>query len=216
MKAGKIRAIGLSNETTWGTQKFLTLAEQKDCRASRRSRTNTACSIGILIWTLPSFRITKMLACSPTPRWRAVFSQANICLVKNRQARAVSINGDIGGRLVPQQQAATQAYVELARQHGIDPSQLALAFCLSRPFMAAPIIGATSMEQLKINIGAADVTLSDEILKEIAKIHRQYRCQSDCISSASRPGGIVRPAHRKPKQIDAAIHTRKPYRKIQF
>lgn len=51
---------------------------------------------------------------------------------------------------------------------------MALAFCLSRPFMTSAIIGATSMEQLKIDIGAADITLSNEILAQIAKVHRQY------------------------------------------
>ena len=85
-----------------------------------------------------------------------------------------SINGDIGGRLVPHQEEATRAYVDLAAKHGIDPSAMALAFCLTRPFMASVIIGATTMEQLKINIGAANVSLSDEVLKEIAKIHRLY------------------------------------------
>jgi aryl-alcohol dehydrogenase-like predicted oxidoreductase len=85
-----------------------------------------------------------------------------------------SINGDIGGRLVPNQDAPTRAYVELAKAHDLDPSQMALAFCLTRPFMAAAIIGATSMEQLKLNIGSADITLSDEVMTAIAAIHRQY------------------------------------------
>jgi aryl-alcohol dehydrogenase-like predicted oxidoreductase len=51
---------------------------------------------------------------------------------------------------------------------------MALAFCLSRPFMTSVIIGATSMEQLKTDLGAAELTLSDEVLAEIAKVHRQY------------------------------------------
>ncbi|HBF28160.1 aldo/keto reductase, partial [Rhizobium sp.] len=93
--------------------------------------------------------------------------------VKPQGSRA-SINGDIGGRLTPHQEPATRAYVELAREHGLDPSQMALAFCLTRPFMASVIIGATSMEQLKTDIGAADVTLSEEVLQGIAAIRRQY------------------------------------------
>ena len=67
-----------------------------------------------------------------------------------------------------------KAYLELAYEAGIDPAQLAIAFCLTRPFMASVIIGATTMEQLKTDIAAADVTLSDEVLKGIADIHRQY------------------------------------------
>jgi aryl-alcohol dehydrogenase-like predicted oxidoreductase len=51
---------------------------------------------------------------------------------------------------------------------------MAIAFCLTRPFMTAAIIGATSMEQLKTDIAAKDVTLSDEVLTEIDAIHRRY------------------------------------------
>ena len=60
------------------------------------------------------------------------------------------------------------------REHGLDPAQMALAFCLTRPFMASVIIGATSMEQLKTNIAAADVTLSADVLNGIRRIHRLY------------------------------------------
>ncbi len=66
-----------------------------------------------------------------------------------------SINHDIGGRLQPLQEAPVKAYLELAYELGIDPAQLAIAFCLTRPFMASVIIGATTMEQLKTDIAAA-------------------------------------------------------------
>lgn len=174
VKAGKIRAIGLSNETTWGTQKFITLAEQKGLPRVATIQNEYSLlyrHFDLDLAELSHHEDVGLLAYSPLAG--GILSGKYLNGEKPAGSRG-SINGDIGGRLVPQQQAATQAYVELARQHGIDPSQLALAFCLSRPFMAAPIIGATSMEQLKVNIGAADVTLSDEILKEIAKIHRQY------------------------------------------
>lgn len=85
-----------------------------------------------------------------------------------------TINRELGGRLQPHQEAPVKAYLELSAEHGIDPAQLAIAFCLTRPFMAAAIIGATTMEQLKVDIAAADVTLSDDVLKGIAAIHRKY------------------------------------------
>ncbi len=56
----------------------------------------------------------------------------------------------------------------------MEPSQLAIAFCLTRPFMASVIIGATTMDQLKSDIASANIRLTDEILKEIAKVHRVY------------------------------------------
>jgi len=74
----------------------------------------------------------------------------------------------------PQADAATAAYVQLARDQGLDPAELALAFVLSRRFMTAAIIGATDMAQLKTNIGAAKVTLNEETLAAIEAIHKVY------------------------------------------
>jgi len=62
----------------------------------------------------------------------------------------------------------------VAKKHGLDAAQMALAFCLTRPFMIAVIIGATSMEQLKTDIATKDVTLSDEVLADIAKTYRRF------------------------------------------
>jgi aryl-alcohol dehydrogenase-like predicted oxidoreductase len=86
----------------------------------------------------------------------------------------LSINGDLGGRYTPHQEPAVAAYAALAREHGLDPAQMAVAFCLTRPFMASAIIGATSMEQLKNDLGAADVTLSQDVMNGIRRLHRLY------------------------------------------
>ncbi|MBT9368463.1 aldo/keto reductase [Rhizobium sp. CSW-27] len=174
VKAGKIRAIGLSNETTWGTQKFLTIAEQLGL--PRVATVQNEYSLLYRHFDLDMAELSHhedvgLLAYSPLAG--GILSGKYLDGVKPAGSRG-SINGDIGGRLVPQQEPATRAYVELARAHGLDPSQMALAFCLTRPFMAAAIIGATSMGQLKLNIGSADVTLSDEVMTAIAAIHRMY------------------------------------------
>ncbi|SIP92052.1 Predicted oxidoreductase [Rhizobium sp. RU35A] len=174
VKAGKIRAIGLSNETTWGTQAFLTIAEQLGL--PRVATVQNEYSLLYRHFDLDMAELSHhedvgLLAYSPLAG--GILSGKYLDGGKPAGSRG-SINGDIGGRLVPLQEPATRAYVELARIHGLDPSQMALAFCLTRPFMAAAIIGATSMEQLKLNIGSADVKLSDEVMKAIAAIHRQY------------------------------------------
>ncbi|SMD07118.1 aldo/keto reductase [Rhizobium sp. RU36D] len=174
VKAGKIRAIGLSNETTWGTQKYLTLAEQKGLPrvASIQNEYNLLYrSHDLDLAELSHHEDVGLLAYSPLAA--GLLSGKYLDGHKPAGSRG-AINGDLGGRLQPLQEAATRAYVDLAREHGLDPSQMALAFCLSRPFMASAIIGATSMEQLKLNIGAADIALSDEVLRGIAKIHRLY------------------------------------------
>ncbi|BCH53863.1 aldo/keto reductase [Agrobacterium vitis] len=172
--AGKIRAIGLSNETTWGTQKFLDIAEQKGLPrvASVQNEYNLLYRPHDLdMAELSHHEQVGLLSYSPLAG--GILSGKYLDGTKPAGSRG-SINGDIGGRLTPHQDPATRAYIELAKQHGLDPSQMALAFCLTRPFMASVIIGATSMDQLKTNIGAADVTLSDEVMKGIAAIYRQY------------------------------------------
>ena len=70
-------------------------------------------------------------------------------------------------------QQAIERYVTLAREHGLDPAQMALAFCHAQPFVTATIIGATSMEQLKSDLDAFDLTLSPEVMKGIAAIHAE-------------------------------------------
>ena len=74
----------------------------------------------------------------------------------------------------PNAAPAIDAYVALARGHGIDPAQMALQFVFSRPFVTSVIISATSLEQLKTDIAAKDLKLSQEILKAIDDIHLLY------------------------------------------
>ncbi len=69
---------------------------------------------------------------------------------------------------------ASSRYVAIANAFGLDPSQMALAFVNDQPFVTSNIIGATSMEQLKVNIGSIDVTLSDEVLAAIDGVQREF------------------------------------------
>src|SRR5690606_35768330 len=77
-------------------------------------------------------------------------------------------------RVGKQVDGATEKYIELAHQHSLDPCQMALAFVNSRPFVSSNLIGATNMEQLRNNIDSISVTLSDEVLKGIEAIRREY------------------------------------------
>ncbi|MBP1850759.1 aldo/keto reductase [Rhizobium halophytocola] len=174
VKAGKIRAVGLSNETTWGTQKYLSLAE-----ASGLPRVSTVQNEYNLLYRHYDLDMAEMshhedvglLAYSPLAA--GLLTGKYLDGARPAGSRG-SINENLGGRMVPSQEPATRAYVALARAHGLDPAQMALAFCCTRPFMASVIIGATTMDQLKTDIGAADVTLSSDVLDGIAAIHRQY------------------------------------------
>ncbi|MBA8899904.1 aldo/keto reductase [Phyllobacterium sp. P30BS-XVII] len=172
VKAGKIRHIGLSNETAWGIAQWLKLAERKD-QARVVSVQNEYSllqrafdldlaelghheDVGLLAYSsLASGVLTGKYLDGKVPAG----SRASLQALWRNNAHA---------------EPAIRAYIDLARKHGLDVAQLAIAFALSRPFVTSVIIGATTMEQLKIDIGAADVTLTPDILKEIEAIHRTY------------------------------------------
>jgi len=174
VKAGKIRAIGLANETTWGAQKYLSIAAEKNL--PRVATVQNEYNLLYRVYDLDMAELSHhedvgLLGYSPLAFGLLTGKYLD---GKRPVGSRGSINTDLGGRLQPLQEPAVRAYVDMAKKHGIDPAQLAIAFCLTRPFMTSVIIGATTMEQLKANIGAADVTLSDKILAEIAKVHRVY------------------------------------------
>ncbi len=73
----------------------------------------------------------------------------------------------------PEAEAATQAYVNLAKEHGLDPAQMALAFINSRSFLTSNIIGATTMDQLESNLASESLKLDEEVLTAIDDIHRR-------------------------------------------
>ena len=174
VKDGTIRAIGLSNETAWGTQKYLTTAEQRSLPrvASIQNEYNLLYrAYDLDMAELSHHEDVGLLAYSPLAG--GILSGKYLGGKRPDGSRG-SINSDIGGRLQPLQEQAVQAYVNVAREAGLDPSILALSFCLTRPFMASVIIGATSIEQLKTNIKSAETPLSPDVLREIAAIHRRF------------------------------------------
>ena len=69
---------------------------------------------------------------------------------------------------------ATAAYVAIARAHGLDPAQMALAFVNRQPFVTSTLIGATTMAQLETNLASVDVRLSDEVMQALEQVHRTY------------------------------------------
>ncbi|MQB08887.1 aldo/keto reductase [Agrobacterium sp. ICMP 6402] len=174
VKAGKIRAIGLSNESAWGTQKYIDIAEARGLPrvATIQNEYNLLYrSFDLDMSEVAHHEDVGLLAYSPLAAGLLTGKYQNGAYPAGSRG---TINRELGGRLQPHQEAPVKAYLELAAQHGLDPAQLAIAFCLTRPFMASAIIGATTNEQLKVDIAAADVKLSEEVLKGIAAIHRKY------------------------------------------
>jgi aryl-alcohol dehydrogenase-like predicted oxidoreductase len=169
---GKIRNIALSNETVWGAAKWLSLAEAHGLPriASVQNEYSLLCRQFDTDWAeLSTLENLPLLAFSPLATGLLTGKYAGD-VVPEGSRRA--INQDLSGRITPQVFPAVAAYLGIAARHGLDPIQLAIAFCRTRAFPCIPIIGATSTEQLARALGAAKVTLSPEVMAEIDTAHR--------------------------------------------
>lgn len=174
VKEGKIRAIGLSNESAWGTLTYLRLAAEKGLPrvASIQNEYNLLYrQFDLDLAEVAHHEDVGLLAYSPLAA--GILAGKYLDGARPEGSRA-TINSDLGGRLQPLQEPAVKAYRDVAARHGLDLAQMSLAFCLGRPFMTSVIIGATSMEQLKTAIAAKDVVLNDDVLEDIARVYRQY------------------------------------------
>jgi aryl-alcohol dehydrogenase-like predicted oxidoreductase len=176
VKQGKIREIGLSDDTAWGTMHYLKLAEEHDLprMASIQNEYSLLCrlfepdlseiamkeDVGLLAW---SPLATGMLSGKylDDDNW-------------TEGTRWTLSNRNTNHRDNPNAHEATRRYMAVAKKHGLDPCQMAIAFTLAKAFVTSSIIGATSMAQLRSNIAAGDVKLSKEALSDIEAVRRDY------------------------------------------
>ena len=175
VKAGKVRYIGLSNETPYGVMRFLQLADQH--QLPRVVSIQNAYSLVNRTFEQALTEITHhekvaLLAYSPlafgqlTGKHRAGYAP---------NSRLALFDNNFGTRYRrPGLAAAMEPYFDLAAQLGMSPATLALAWVNDRWFVASNIIGATSMEQLKENIASAATTLPTDAIAEIERIHAAY------------------------------------------
>ncbi len=171
---GKIREIGLSNDTAWGTATMLHLSEVHGL--PRVVSIQNEYSLLQRLFDLDLAELCHheqvgLLAYSPLAAGILSGKYEGGTVPPGSRA---SMNATLNGRRTEHSAAAISAYIGLAREHGLDPAQMALAFCAERPFMGSVIVGATSLEQLRTNLGAADIVLSEEIRSAIAGIHRRH------------------------------------------
>jgi len=174
VKAGKIRHIGLSNETPWGVMQFLHYAQQAGLPRivsvqNPYSLLNRTYEVGM---AEVSWREQVGLL-SYSPLGFGVLSGKYLGGAKPEGAR-ITLYPNYTRYSSPAAVTATESYVALARKHDLDPAQMALAYVNSRPFLSSTIIGATTMEQLRSNIGSIELTLSQEVLAAIEAIHQQH------------------------------------------
>ncbi|PWW31622.1 NADP(H)-dependent aldo-keto reductase [Chromohalobacter israelensis] len=172
--AGKIRAIGLSNETPWGVMQSLRLADtlgvprvasvQNPYNLLNRSFEVGLAEIahredvGLLAYSPLAFGALtgKYLDGARPPQGRLTLFE-----------RFQRYTSDLAEK-------AIHAYVDIAREHGLDPAQMALAYVNSRSFLTSNIIGATTLDQLESNLASETLTLDDSVLEAIENVHRQH------------------------------------------
>ena len=174
VRAGKVRYIGLSNETPWGVMSFLKLAEKHDLPRvvtiqNPYNLLNRSFEVGLS--EISHQEGVELLAYSPL----AFGALSGKYLQGARPAGARCTLFERFSRYFnPQGMAATQAYVDVAHKHGLDPAQMALAFVNQRPFVASNIIGATTLDQLEANIASIDLHLSEEVMADLQAVGVRY------------------------------------------
>ena len=172
VRAGKVRAIGVSNETPWGMAAFLALAGKFNlpriaCIQNPYNLLNRSFEVGLA--EISDRERVSLIAYSPlafgmlSGKYAGGARPANTRI--SRYDRFVRYTN---GRGV----AATEDYLEVARSFGLDPVQLAISFVLSRRYVASLLIGATTEAQLRENLAAGEATIEKRTLKAIEKVHK--------------------------------------------
>ena len=172
--AGKIRQIGLSNESCWGTSQFLQIAEDNGFPRVVSIQNEYSLMYRSYDLDLAELSHNENVGLIPFSPLACGLLSGKYQGKQKPPGSRMTISPDLNGRVTENSLLATDAYVSIAQKHNLDPSQMAIAFCNQRPFVTSSIIGATSIDQLAINIGASDITLSDEVLDDIQQAYRQY------------------------------------------
>jgi len=175
VKSGKIRHIGISNETAWGTNQYLKCSEQKKiARIVSIQNAYNFLNRGFEV-SLSEIAIREkvgLLAYSPLASGYLSGKYRNGAMPKNSRMdlfydywpRYRTINSE----------KAIEEYYNLAKNFNLNIAQMAIKFCEIQPFITSVIIGATTLEQLKTNIDSVDINLNKEIIKKIGEIQKKY------------------------------------------
>jgi aryl-alcohol dehydrogenase-like predicted oxidoreductase len=171
VKSGKVKHIGISNETPWGTNKYLQLA--KDAGHEKIISIQNPYSLLNRIYEIGLAEISQhenigLLAYSPLGFGQLTGKYIN----KTEGNTRLGLYGDWFTRYSNDNCLnAVKEYSKIANKYNISLTHLALAFVNTRPFVASNIIGATTMKQLKENIESINIDLSEEVLEEINEVH---------------------------------------------
>ena len=174
-KSGKVRAFGTSNETAWGMAQWLRIAEETGGPRMETIQNEYSLLCRLYDTDLGEFAVHEKVSllaysCLGCGLLTGKYNGGTTVDPKSR----MGMNGDLGGRVTPSVWPATQAYVDIAAKHGLDPTSMAIAWTMTRPFEVMPIVGATSVAQLEKSLDGETLELSDEVLKDIAAAYRAH------------------------------------------
>lgn len=175
VKQGKIRAIGLSNESCWGTMRWLRLAEKHNL--PRIASVQNEYSLLCRLYDLDMAEMTHhedvgLLSFSPLAA--GLLTGKYSASGEPPAGSRASIVADLGGRKTARVWPAIDAYAEIANRFGLDLTAMTLAWCIQRPFMTSTIFGATSLEQMEQSLKSADMTLDKQVLQAIDSAHKAH------------------------------------------
>lgn len=174
VRSGKVRHIGISNETPWGAMRFMQLAENKRLPRAVSIQNpynllNRTFEVGLA--EIAHREQLGLLAYSPLAFGTLSGKYLNGARPADGRLTRYTRFSRYANQIAQQ---AIAEYVALARQHSLDPAQMALAYLHTRPFITSTIIGATTMAQLQSNLESINLMLSDEVISGIETIHQRY------------------------------------------
>ncbi|TVR99613.1 MAG: NADP(H)-dependent aldo-keto reductase [Rhodospirillales bacterium] len=171
VRAGTIRAIGISNETAWGAMAFLRLADGSGL--PRVAAIQNPYSLLNRLFEVGLAEVAIRERCGLLAYSPLAFGTLSGKYLDGMQppGARLTLFPTYTRYIGPNAARATAAYVDVARRFGLDPAQMALAFVLSRPFLTSAIIGATTEAQLRSNLTAEDLALAPEVVDAIEAIH---------------------------------------------
>ncbi|MCK0150640.1 aldo/keto reductase [Marivita sp. S6314] len=174
IEKGRIRHIGLSNESAWGTTMWLRVAEAMAGPRMESIQNEYSLMCRMADTDLAEMMVNEQVSLLPFSPLATGFLTGKYRDGAIPEGSRMAINTDLGGRKTDRAFDAVEAYASVAKEAGLDLPLMALAWSARRPFVASSIFGATTTEQLRYLLKAADVALNDDVISALDETHKQH------------------------------------------
>ncbi|MDJ0992117.1 MAG: aldo/keto reductase [Dinoroseobacter sp.] len=174
IRAGKLRQVGMSNESAWGVSQWVRIAETRGLPRIASIQNEYSLLCRLFDTDLAEASLNEDVPClafSPLAAGLLTGKYQNGAVPEGSRKSFV---GDLGGRATDRVYPAVDAYADIAGRHGVDLVHMSLAFAASRPFMGSVILGATTLAQLEHILRGLDLSLSDDVIADINGAHRKH------------------------------------------